>query len=221
MFTEPLTEPLAETMDEEARTPSAGRWRLWIDRCGGFDIWLGDQLSIGGSGGSTPADFAIRCGWPNPVAVLIRSASGDWLLPAEEVAETNDSHGAETDRGPQPLLADQILEFPWLPPALRTAAFPKIRYRRPSPLSRSAVLMVLPPHRTLAPTDGMVLMDQTLLLGPEPFNHVCTPGLSSQQWVLFRRADQWWIRGQSLAPRPLLIGQRWQSDDWALSIRPA
>lgn len=222
--------------DHDRQTPPiVRRWRLWIDRGGGFDVWQGERLTIGGAGGKPPADFAIRCAWPSRVATLVRSASSDRLIPAENWQQTptdfSPSHAAPvgpsnvpfaedrplTDR---PLLADQLLRLQSVGPIGQPAATPVIRYCRPSPLSRSAVLSVLPPHRTVAPVDALIWLEQTLLIGPESFNHAQTPGLSPRQWVLFRRQDEWWIRGESLEPQPIPESRMWQLEDWSLMIKP-
>lgn len=223
MFTPSLNDPRSPELPEATPTPTDTRWRLWIDRGAGFDIWLDSRLSIGGVGGGNPADFAVRCGWPPQIAWLTRSPGGDWMAPIEDptMSSFQTPGHSHRERLPQPLQADQTLDFPWLPATLRASGFPVIRYHRPSPLSRSAVLNVAPPHRTVAPTDGLIWMDQTLLIGPEPYNHARAPGLSSQQWVLFRRADRWWIRNQSLTPQPFPVGERWQAEDWAMTLQPA
>lgn len=220
---------------DRQRPPIVRRWRLWIDRGGGFDVWQGERLTIGGAGGKPPADFAIRCAWPSRVATLVRSPSSDRLVPAEDwqsiQTHASPPHAASGSPGDtpileerplsqRPLLADQLLRLQPTGAVGRPGATPVIRYRRPSPLSRSAVVSVLPPHRTVAPVDAMIWLEQTLLIGPESFNHAQTPGLSSRQWVLFRRQDQWWIRGESLEPQPIPESRMWQFEDWSLMIKP-
>jgi hypothetical protein len=216
-------------------SPTVRRWRLWIDRGGGFDVWQGERLTLGGAGGSPLADFAIRCAWPSRVATLDRSAIGDRLTPAERWQLTpahvappygalqGPSHSASAQERPltdRPLLADQLLRLQPEGSIGQPGSNPVIHYRRPSPLSRSAVLSVLPPYRTVSPVDALIWLEQTVLIGPESFNHAQTPGLSPQQWVLFRRHDEWWIRGESVEPQPLPEGRMWQVADWSLTIQP-
>lgn len=219
---------------DRQRPPIVRRWRLWIDRGGGFDIWQGERLTIGGAGGNPPADFAIRCAWPSRVATLVRSASSDRIVPAENWRQIqarfspyaatgspgNTPIAEEHPLSHRPLLADQLLRLQPTGAVGLPGATPVVRYRRPSPLSRSAVVSVLPPHRTVAPVDAMIWLEQTLLIGPESFNHAQTPGLSPRQWVLFRRQDQWWIRGESLEPQPIPESRMWQFEDWSLMIKP-
>jgi hypothetical protein len=184
---------------------ASGRWQLWIDRGGGYDILQGDRFTIGGSCSSDLADIAVRCRWGRRVATLNRAAYGDVIC-----WETGDN-----DSSTLPLDIDQELRIE----EAMDESVPRLRYRRPCPLSGSAVVTVRPPHRLLRSVDAAVLLDQTLLLGPEPFNHVCVPALSTQGWVLFLRGGQWWIRGHSVTPEPIALANRWQYQDWSLMIR--
>lgn len=193
------------TSQDRSNALASGRWQLWVDRGGGFDILEGEQFSIGGPGGDDPADIAVRYRWGRRVATLIRSASGDAIRYGADA-------GAVTGR---PLGHDQALIFG----SASDPALPRLRYQRPCPLSGSAVVTVTPPHRLFGPIDASILFQQTLLLGPEPFNHVQAPGLSPQGWIMFRRGEQWWIRGTCVSPQPLEIDRRWQYEDWSLMIR--
>jgi hypothetical protein len=190
---------------DRSNAMATGRWQLWIDRGGGYDILQGERFSIGGPGGDNPADIAVRCPWTHRVATLVRSPQSDWLC------ETSQRAGQTR----QPLLSDQELKIGVDP----DKHGPRLRYLRPSPLSGSAVITAVPPHRLFGPADAMVLLDQTVLLGPESFNHVHTPALSSQGWVLFRRGGYWWIRGTHVAPQQIEVAHRWQFEDWSFMIR--
>ncbi len=186
---------------------ASNRWQLWIDRGGGYQILQGKYFSIGGPGGDDPADIAVRYRWSRRMATLIRWDHGDAICLGAEL-------GAAAAR---PLGPDQ--DLPISPEADEQPL--RLRYQRPCPLSGSAVVMVLPPHRLCGPADATVLFDQTLLIGPEAFNHIRVAALSAQGWVLFRRGDQWWIRGTHVAPQPIGMAQRWQHEDWSLMIREA
>lgn len=181
------------------------RWQLWIDRGGGYDVLQGQCFSIGGAGRRELADIAVRSPWGRRVATLIRGPGGDsicWECSAGSAAA-------------MPLAPDQELTVP----VAGNSSEPRLRYRRPCPLSGTAVLTVVPPHRLLGPADGVILLDQTLLIGPEPFNHVRVPALSPQDWVLFQRQQRWWIRGTGVAPQEIGEHGRWQYGDWSMTIR--
>ena len=230
---DPCLTPQGPTTDE-----SSGRWwRLWIDRGGGFDITDGDEVTIGGpetpgtpgaSRRSGRADMAIRCDWPSRVASVRRIEREDWLAVESGWHDAAGKVAGELASGPSGASGGVSRLMP-LGPEQRLGLVRsggrgsrggvQVVYRRPSPLSRSAVLGVLPPFRLSEPIDALVMFDQTMLIGPEPFNHLCTPGLSSQQWVMFRRQEKWWIRGSAIEPRPIEEGEPWRYEDWTMLIR--
>jgi len=196
----------------------SGRWELWVDRGGGFDILQRQRVTIGGPGGDAAADIAVRCAWRSRVATIVRGQSGD----AIEIATASDA-SAQRPGAAQQLATDQWLPLEGLSSgdfvvAISDAA-PRVRYQRPSPLSRSAVITVAAPHRLVRPIDATILFEQTILIGPESFNHVRAQSLSSQGWVLFRRDDRWWVRGRNLSPQSIELGQAWRHDDWSMMIR--
>lgn len=191
------------------------RWRLWIDRGGSYDILQGQRFSIGGpgsSGAGPGADVMVRCRWGRRVATLLRLPHGDAIARETDAI----ARAAGADQAVQALGAEQR----WSPgDQAGPAAAAALRYRRPSPLSGSAVITVEPPHRFYRPIDAVILLDQTILLGPEAFNHVCLPGLSAQGWVLMAREDRWWIQGTALAAQPLELGKTWRYQDWSLMMK--
>lgn len=213
---EMMSVTMPDAMKPEIENQKPERWELWVDRGGGFDILKQSRVTIGGPGGDSPADIVVRCAWRSRVATILRAAGGDCV----DVADQNGSAA-----GPRmlPLSTDQWLPLDGSQPGDLVGsagnATPKLRYRRPSPLSPSAVLTVQPPHRLVRPIDATVLFDQTMLVGPEPFNHVRAESLSSQGWVMFRRDDSWWIRGKSVQAEPIRTGLLWRYEDWSMMIR--
>jgi hypothetical protein len=200
-----MTPSAINTASDRHNAMALRRWQLWVDRGGGYDVLQGQCFSIGGAASSKLADIAVRSPWGRHVATLWRGPGGDLLC--------LDRGGAAAVA--TPLGSDQELKFS-VDGSLNE---PRLRYQRPCPLSGTAVLTVLPPHRLLGPTDGVILLDQTLLVGPEPFNHVRVAALSSQGWVLFQRQQQWWVRGAGVPPQEIGADGRWQYEDWSMTIR--
>ena len=66
----------------------------------------------------------------------------------------------------------------------------RLAYRQDHPLSKSARLDFVSRHRTLPWSDGVVLAGQSVILGPNPNNHIYCPNWNSDL-VLFRRNDTW------------------------------
>ncbi len=61
---------------------------------------------------------------------------------------------------------------------------------QPSPLSNSATLKLSPPHRFNEHVDGVVFVNETLLIGPQPDCHVRCHQLADRA-VLTRRGERW------------------------------
>jgi hypothetical protein len=61
---------------------------------------------------------------------------------------------------------------------------------QPSPLSNSATLKLHPPHRFHQHVDGVVLVDETLLIGPQADCHVRCHQLADRA-VITRRGEKW------------------------------
>ena len=66
----------------------------------------------------------------------------------------------------------------------------RLAYHQDHPLSKSARLDFVSRHRTLPWSDGVVLAGQSIILGPNPNNHIFCPNWKSDL-VLFRRGDTW------------------------------
>ena len=62
--------------------------------------------------------------------------------------------------------------------------------QQPSVLCDSAVLSLSPPHRFDQHVDGVVLVNETLLVGPSPDCHIRF-GETSDRAVVTRRGDRW------------------------------
>jgi len=69
----------------------------------------------------------------------------------------------------------------------------ELAYRQDHPLSKSARLDFVSRHRTLPWSDGVILAGQSIVLGPNPNNHVFCPGWKADL-ILFRRNDQWFAK---------------------------
>jgi hypothetical protein len=105
----------------------------------------------------------------------------------------------------------------------------RLRFRRPHPLSATARLEFVSPHRTQPSTNGVLLMAEACILGPASTSHVVTP-----QWhheiVLFRQVDELGCRTSAkitidgtkrTAGRCILkSGSRVEGEEFAFSLEP-
>ena len=151
------------TMIDRTNRCSTATWRLWVDRCGGFELMTGDQWCVGSARPDAPADIQVQADWRRNEGRLIRQGS-DYLW------RSTDSQ------------TDCLLNPGQTLPIDGTA---RMILDQPSPLSGTATLSLAPPHRFRHHVDGVLLVDQTVLLGPGPNNHIrCTAWEDSAVMVL-------------------------------------
>ncbi len=187
-------DPAAHTM----RTASMPSARLWID---GVGCWLAcwqPRLSIGGPSNRHPADLALLSNLQSLHATIERTGEEYILHP----------HGPTFIRDqnittPTPLMDGD--EF-------RLGDDVRLRFRLPSSLSTSAVIEFASDHRPSQRTDGIVLLDQTCLIGPGSDQHIrCRRAEDSV--VLFRRDNALWVRSR----KPLHVNSKQNSGPVRLS----
>lgn len=150
-----------------------GRFLLWVDGVGAYLVFVGERLSVGGPGGSGPgADVSLLANLSRRHAVFGRSGEG-YLLEVQGPARVN-GRGVE---GQTHLAHNYQVEL---------GEGVRLQFRQPSPLSCTATLEFLSDHRPAQSIDGVVLMDETCLLGPGPDNHIRCPDWENSVLV-FRR----------------------------------
>ncbi|WP_253161535.1 hypothetical protein [Stieleria tagensis] len=148
---------------------STTAWRLWIDRCGGFGLVVDGAVSLGGARPSGGATVQVRSDWRRLEGRLTRR-SGDYFW------------SSQSDDG-QFSADEQLVRSGSELPVVGSAT---VRLHQPSPLSGSAVLALDPPHRFDCHVDQVLLVDQTVLIGPDPGNHIRCVGLDANAVLIFR-----------------------------------
>ena len=149
--------------------PPAPRWRLWVDGCGGFLLLSGDHWSVGGLSHETTADVCVRADWPR-IAGKIERDGDDYFWDSIRSAATREL-----------ITKGQSLPIP---------GSAVVTLDQPSPLCESAVLRLNPPHRFDQHVDGVILVNNTFLVGPTPDCHIrCRE--SSDRAVVTRRDGKW------------------------------
>jgi hypothetical protein len=105
----------------------------------------------------------------------------------------------------------------------------RLTFQQPSPASASARLDLVSNHRLSLALDGVLLMADTLLLGPGSQSHVRLPG-TCEPVVLFRHKDGLGVRcSGSLTVDGRPVGERgvfgWSGtvvgDDFAFTVEPS
>lgn len=193
---------------------SAGTQRriLWIDGVGGFLLVESDEVSIGQAVSGSTADVCIVGDLSRQAAVLRRNA-GDYLLQPFQNTVVN---GVGVDR-PQLLQGEATIQF---------GSRVKLRFCKSSPLSATARLDLLSLHRFKPHVNGVLLLSDSCIVGPNPGSHVVCPTWSTEL-LLFRHGNGWFFRslqlvnvdGQPMQGQiPLVAGMRMDGEDFSLSI---
>lgn len=173
------------------------RVELWIDGCGGYRLLEGTRWDVGGAAGGS-ADIALLSDWPRHAGAI------QWT--EEEYYWVDSAGGRDWLRDGEPLPVDGSA---------------KILFGRPSPLSGSAVLRPVPPHRLAGHVDGVLLFRDTMLIGPGDGCHVRCHHAGSAV-VVTRKSGRWIARGTSDdAAVELIAGKRVHVADVGMTLQMA
>jgi hypothetical protein len=189
------------------------RYLLWIDGVGGFLVCMGNRVTIGQATPESHVDIPLYADVSRLHASLTRDSEG-YLLEATRALQVN---GRTVERA---LLRSND--------RLTLGNGCLIQFSQPVPVSASARLDVLSGHRLALAVDGILLMADTLVLGPGSQAHVTIPDLD-QAVILFRQKDGLAVRyggnlsvdGQRCQERGLLRpNSTVTGDDFAFAIEP-
>jgi hypothetical protein len=190
------------------------RYLLWIDGVGGYLICPGSRILIGQATLEATVDVPLFADVSRLHASITRDAEG-YLLQALRPVQVNGK------------MVDQALLQP--NDRLTLGGSCQLQFRLPSPLSHSARLDLVSGHRLPVAVEAVLLMADTLLLGPDTQAHVALPEVQKPV-VLFRHRDGLGIRyagkltvnGQACQERALLNAPASVTgDDFAFALEPA
>jgi tetratricopeptide (TPR) repeat protein len=173
------------------RAEPSERFLLWIDGVGGYLVCLANRVTLGQATPDGYVDVPLYADVSRLHAALKRE-NGSYMLEAMRPVQVNG----------QP--AEKALLRPGDRITLGTTC--QLQFRQPAPVSASARLDLTSGQRLPLAVDGVILMADTLLLGPGQQVHVALPDLKHPV-VLYRHKDGLGVR----CPGPFLIdGQRCQ-----------
>jgi tetratricopeptide (TPR) repeat protein len=198
---------------EGERAEPTERFLLWVDGVGGYLVCLANRVTLGQATPDGYVDVPLYADVSRLHAALTRE-NGSYVLEAMRSVQVN----------------GQVVEKALLRPndrvTLGTAC--QVQFRQPAPVSASARLDLTSGQRLPLSVDGVILMADTLLLGPGQGVHVAVPDLKHPV-VLYRHKDGLGVR----CPGPFLIdGQRCQErgllrptssvsgEDFSLALEP-
>ncbi len=189
------------------------RLQMWIDGVGGFMLLLSDRVNIGQAMASAQVDIPIMGDISRRHAAIRRSGDEYILEPLAE-AKVND----------QPVDRPTMLKHR---DVMTLGRGVRVQFTQPHPLSTSAVLRIISRHRTEPACDGMVMLSDSLLLGPKSNNHIVCPQWQ-QDVVIFRNGDKLQLRSKtplfqsdSTQPASLIkIGETVQGEEVSFCLEP-
>ncbi|MEM8865165.1 MAG: FHA domain-containing protein [Planctomycetota bacterium] len=220
------------TSDTAAGSTPVDRRMLWVDAVGGYLVCLDDAVMLGqpNGGGASPA-IPILADISRRHAILRREAGayvleplGPVLLDGQPItgpAVLGDSHLIQLNAG-QPGAAQPGTGKP---ATGATVAGVQIRFTRPHALSATARLEIESGHRTTPSADGVLLMAESCILGPNTHSHI-----RCKDWkedvILFRQGEglacrssgELSVDGKLFAgPAPIGGNSRIEGEDFAIS----
>lgn len=217
---QPLDETLLAGETKEASPPPADpvgpprRLFLWIDGVGGYLVCLMPRVTLGQATADAPVDVPLFADVSRLHATLSRDAEG-YLLEAAKAVLVNGKPATRTalKAGDRVTLGSSC----------------QVAFQVPVPVSNSARLEVVSGHRLPAGVSAVLLMADTLVLGPGTNVHVPVPELK-ENVVLYRQKDGLGVRfpgefridGQRCKDRATMGVQAAVSGpDFAFAVEPA
>jgi len=145
-------------------------------------VFMQDEVTIGGSGSTGSADVALMANLARKHATVQRSGES-YVLQAHAPVHA----GGKAVHGSVDLTDDQELLL---------GESVRLKFRMPTVMSGSARIEFLSDHRPKHAVDGIVIMDETCLLGPHADNHVRCPGWKDTV-LLYRKQGEVWCKARS------------------------
>jgi len=202
----------AQGQSREAGGPrSETAFHLWIDGVGGYLVCLGNRVTLGQAVPEAAVDVPLLADVSRLHATVTRDGEA-YVLHALRPARVNGKQveTALLHHGDRLLLGSSC----------------QLHFQQPVPVSASARLDLVSGHRLRPAVDGVLLMADTLVLGPGQQVHVPMPELK-QPVILFRHKHGLGIRasatvvinGQSVGQRGLLeMGARVVGEEFSLAL---
>jgi hypothetical protein len=160
------------------QTQTAQRFLLWIDGVGGYLVCLGNRVTLGQATPESSVDIALFADVSRLHAVVSRDAEG-YLLEARRSVQVNGRS------------AEKVLLHSGDRVTLGNSC--QLQFHQPVPVSASARLDLVSGHRLRLAVNAILLMADTLVIGPGPQAHIVVPDLR-QSVILYRHKDGLGVR---------------------------
>lgn len=191
------------------------RFFLWVDGVGGYLVCLSPHVTLGQAAPDAPVDVPIMADVSRLHATVTRDSDGNYVLEAPRPVQVN---------------GETVTRWAMQPGDRLTLGLScQLRFARPVPISASARLDLVSGHRSLPGVEAVLLMADTLVLGPSEQSHVRIDDMK-QPLVLFRNREGLGVRypgnflvdGQRVKDRsPLASSAHVGGEDFSLALEPA
>jgi hypothetical protein len=207
--------PAVAVASAEAPAPGGPpqQFLLWIDGVGGYLVCLGNRVTIGQAVPEACVDIPVFADVSRLHAAITRDPEG-YLLEGLRPVQVNTR---ATDRA---LLqsGDRI--------TLNGSC--QLQFLQPAPVSASARLDLASGHRLRLAVDAVLLMADTLILGPGAQSHVAMPDLRepvilyrSKEGLGVRHGRPFTVNGHACKDRAALEpGSTVSGEDFSLTLEP-
>jgi hypothetical protein len=169
-------------LGSNASAKPSEKFSIWIDRVGVFLLCLKSEVTFGGPATEGKvADVSLLANLSRRHATFVRSGERYLLVAHAPVQVAGRAVHDRVD------LSDGY--------EVALGANVRLTFRLPSVMSGTARLEFASDHRPARSADGVVLMDETCLLGPGAENHIRCAGWQ-QSVLLFRREGRLWCKSR-------------------------
>jgi len=173
-----VARPPAEPANDSGRL---SRFMLWIDGVGGYLVCPGPVVTAGSYVEQPGVEISLQADLRRRHLRIERNQEQYLLAPLGPTRI-----GGKLIRQPTILTSGSRIELPgqvcW-------------QFSQPHPLSSSARLDYCSPHRTVPSSDGILLLADTLIIGPHRSNHIYCSDWPSDL-ILFRRGGELFVRSE-------------------------
>ncbi len=171
-------------MHTKSQLKTSKRTIVWIDDVGGYLLCLGDEVTLGQPAGEGGPEIAILADLSRRHAMIRRERESYVLTPIHQVRVD----GVELT-GPRVLKDHSLIEF---------GESVRLRFSKPHALSSTAILKLESHHKTEPAVDGILLMSESCVLGPQAQSHIPCRGWK-EDLVIFRCGEDLRFRTATLS----------------------
>ncbi|MBX9790899.1 MAG: hypothetical protein K2Y37_18425 [Pirellulales bacterium] len=219
----PAAAPLMNGLRRGEVTPEAdnsgvgttgARFLLWVDEVGGYLVCLSNEVLLGQPVQGSAVDVPLLADLSRRHAKIRRAGEG-YVLEAIRESRVN----GRPVSGVRSLADGDLIEL---------ADRVQLRFRQSHPLSTTARLEFVSPHRTQPSVDAILLMADACILGSSPGSHVCCPGWT-REVVLYhqggclgcRTEGTWQVDGREVSERAEVTDRSTiAGDDFSMTLEP-